>query len=226
MKLFLELTLKSDASFGRGDGLASAVDSEIEYDQSTGLPIIKGRTIKGLVVEECANLLFSLKHVLKKDDYEIFMNSAKNLFGVAGSNGECGGKITFGDACLPEKVCIEIKKQIERNQITPQQVLESLTAIRSLTSVNYDTGAAESNSLRCIRVLLHGISFTSVINIFGKLDKYEEKMLSACILNLRRGGSGRNRGRGKLQCKLFDDNMNVVPNNEFGFISIEYLREE
>ena len=60
MKLALTIELLTDTTFGRGDGVAGLVDEEVEHDSQTGLPIIRGRTLKGLLVEECANLLYAL----------------------------------------------------------------------------------------------------------------------------------------------------------------------
>lgn len=57
---WLKFTLKSDATFGRGDGVAGMVDSEVQHD-SYGLPYLGGRTIKGLLGEECASILFALR---------------------------------------------------------------------------------------------------------------------------------------------------------------------
>src|SRR5947209_3452288 len=60
MTLDIHLTLLSDGTFGRGDGVASLVDEEVEYNPQTGLPEIGARRLKGLLVEECANILFGL----------------------------------------------------------------------------------------------------------------------------------------------------------------------
>jgi hypothetical protein len=214
MKLILELTLLSDASFGRGDGIAGVVDSEIEYNPRTGLPLIKGRTIKGLLVEECANFLFSLG-VISTEKLPDYKTSAASLFGFAGSDGNSAGKVTFSDATLPKPLTQEIEKEISHKLLAPQQILESLTAIRSQTSVDYETGAPITNSLRSIRVLLHGITLISRVDISGDASTTEKSLLAACILGLHRGGSGRNRGRGKIKCRLFDEDHNDVTNQYF-----------
>ena len=57
----LRLTLDSDATFGRGDGLAGVVDAEVQHDDN-GLPYLGGRALKGLLAEECANILFALEN--------------------------------------------------------------------------------------------------------------------------------------------------------------------
>ena len=58
----LTFTLLSDATFGRGEGIAGLIDREVEHDRF-GLPYLRGRTLKGLVSEEADNLLFVLERL-------------------------------------------------------------------------------------------------------------------------------------------------------------------
>ena len=57
---WLKFALKSDATFGRGDGVAGLIDSEVQHD-TYGLPYLGGRALKGLLGEECANIIFALE---------------------------------------------------------------------------------------------------------------------------------------------------------------------
>src|SRR6266567_1733699 len=102
-RLQLRLHLESDATFGRGEGLAGLVDEEIEYDVATGLPFVRGRTLKGLLVEECANLLFALQTAgsLALPTLE---KSAGRLFGRPGSDLESAALLHFGPALLPQQL--------------------------------------------------------------------------------------------------------------------------
>src|SRR5690606_38318748 len=86
----LRIELLSDSAFGRGDGVAGLVDSEVEHDTRTGLPFIKGRTVKGLLVEACADLLYALK-IQGNSDEEVYKQAARKLFGVPGSTLEDTG---------------------------------------------------------------------------------------------------------------------------------------
>ena len=52
----LKIKLLSDTTFGRGDGVAGLVDQEVEHDPY-GFPYLRGRTLKGLLSEECDNLI-------------------------------------------------------------------------------------------------------------------------------------------------------------------------
>ena len=55
----LKLDLLSDATFGRGDGLAGVVDAEVQHDNA-GLPYLAGRTLKGLLGAECADIVYAI----------------------------------------------------------------------------------------------------------------------------------------------------------------------
>jgi CRISPR/Cas system CMR subunit Cmr4 (Cas7 group RAMP superfamily) len=77
--MMILIRLISDSAFGRGDGVIGVVDSEVEHDKATGLPIIKGRTIKGLLVESCADLLYAIG--LQNDAFHAELEaSAARLF--------------------------------------------------------------------------------------------------------------------------------------------------
>src|SRR5215813_4972072 len=82
--VYIHLHLISDTTFGRGDGVAGLVDEEVEHDAATGLPFVRGRTLKGLLVEECANILFAL-HTQDSSLCAQFEAPAQFLFGQAGS---------------------------------------------------------------------------------------------------------------------------------------------
>ena len=72
----LEIKLLSDTSFGRGDGVSAVVDLEVQHDE-VGLPVISGRAIKGLLVNECSEILLLLTQ-------EKWINAARRLFGERG----------------------------------------------------------------------------------------------------------------------------------------------
>lgn len=44
----LHIELLSDATFGRGEGSAGEVDTEVEHDEF-GIPFIGGKTVRGLL---------------------------------------------------------------------------------------------------------------------------------------------------------------------------------
>lgn len=201
MNLQLHLTLMSDATFGRGDGVAGLVDQEVEHDAVTGLPFLRGRTLRGLLVEECANIIA----VLPKSAQEKFDKAAERLFGVPGSGSGTEGNLIVGAAELPEKVRQAVTAAVEARQIHPTAVLDSLTDIRRQTAVA-ENGAPDEGSLRSMRVILRQTQFVANLH-FTPGDQQDEDeaalaLLAASVMALRRAGTGRNRGRGRLQAYL------------------------
>ena len=74
IKYQLKIKLLSDSTFGRGDGVAGLIDQEVEHD-SSGFPYLRGRTVKGLLREECDNLIVTLPVTLPSN---IFLRQKLN----------------------------------------------------------------------------------------------------------------------------------------------------
>jgi len=203
----IDLTLKSDTTFGRGDGVAGLIDAEVEHDEF-GLPFLRGRALKGLLAEECVNILFSLKAVkeqgkLSEQKFEDLKNAARKLFGVGGSDLQTDAKMHVGDAKLPEALRQAVRYEIQEKQLTADEVLASLTAIRRQTAMT-ERGAPKENSLRSMRVVVRETVFESEL-MFDEAYQTDSDaiiLLSACCASLQRVGLGRNRGRGRVQTKL------------------------
>jgi len=128
-RLQLRITLQSDATFGRGDGVAGLVDEEIEHDDRFGLPYLRGRTLKGLLVEECANILYALMRQ-GNPALEACKQAARALFGSPGSTLANDGLLRVGHAQLPAVLRRAVQEDVRGGRLKPAQVLESLTAIR------------------------------------------------------------------------------------------------
>jgi len=203
MTLLLKLKLRSDATFGRGDGVAGLVDEEVEHAASTGLPFLRGRALKGLLVEECANLLFAVSRQ-KCPRAQALHQAAKFLFGQAGSTLEDDAMMHVGPAQLPREFrqAVEAEVECREPRMTPADVLESLTAVRRQTAVDEVTGAPEQGSLRSMRVVLRDTPFVAELGFSVVPDDYALSLLAACVTSLRRAGTGRNRGRGRLSASL------------------------
>ncbi len=200
MNLELHFTLLSDATFGRGDGVTGLVDQEVEYDPNTGLPFLRGRTLKGLLVEECANILYALDG---HPGHARLEAAAQFLFGEAGSTYKEAGHLYVGPAQLPQALQKTVQADIEGERLRPAEVLASLTDIRRQTAVDEQTGAPDEGSLRAMRVIIRQTPFIAHLT----LDQTPENddplaLLNACVMAFRRVGTSRNRGRGRLQAAL------------------------
>jgi CRISPR/Cas system CSM-associated protein Csm3 (group 7 of RAMP superfamily) len=219
-----KIKLLSDTTFGRGDGVAGLVDQEVEHDRY-GFPYLRGRTLKGLLSEECDNLIAML---LDDNQRQHWQEVADCLFGVPGSTLESQGKLHVGDACLPGDLRASIAAQLDSEQdkkrrnpsykaaLTSTDILESLTSIRRQTAIDPEDGAPTEHSLRSARVILRELPFESKFLFKTELNKDsedDEDMLALLVvgtLALRRIGSGRNRGRGHVQCSLFDSSNEMT----------------
>jgi RAMP superfamily len=200
----LKIKLLSDTTFGRGDGVAGLIDQEVEHDPY-GFPYLRGRTVKGLLSEECDNLIAMLSSY--KQDWE---KIAGKLFGTLGSTRGTMGIVHVGDACLPEDLRQAVAFQIDDKSLTKIEVLDSLTVIRRQTSIDAQSGTADEGSLRSFRIVLRDLCFTSDL-IFEKAPSDQMlSLLAVGALALRRVGSGRNRGRGHVKCTLHDSEDNDI----------------
>lgn len=214
MKLQIHITLKSDVTFGRGDGVVGLVDEEVEHDAATGLPFLRGRTLKGLLAEECANILYALRQQ-NSPAYAQFERAARFLFGQPGSTSEDEAKMHVGPALLPKAMRDAVEADIRRGALRPTEVLESLTAIRRQTAVDEETGAPEEGSLRSMRVVLRNTPFVAELHFDEDPDQTAKALLAACVLSLRRAGTGRNRGQGRLTARLYDRQGNDITGEWF-----------
>lgn len=209
----MEMTLKSDTTFGRGDGVAGLIDAEVEHDE-TGLPFLRGRSLKGLLAEECANLLFSIGKFTNLDDWK---DEANFLFGKPGSGLEDDAKMFVGDCKMPDDLQKAIAEAITDNKIEAEEVLKSLTSIRRQTAMTED-GAPKENSLRSMRVVVRENKFTSELSFSEPPDETALTLLDFCARSLRRVGLGRNRGRGRVEVRLLKNGGEVNSFDEFNKI--------
>ena len=195
----LKITLLSDTTFGRGDGVAGVIDQEVEHD-AYGFPYLRGRTLKGLLSEESDNLI----SVLPIDIASYWENLACTLFGVPGSSLQSMGIMHVGDACLPEDLRTAVAWQIKNEELTNNEILDSLTTIRRQTAINSQIGVVQEGSLRSFRVVLRQLEFQANLILETQPSHEILSLLSVSVLALRRIGSGRNRGRGHVKCTLHD----------------------
>lgn len=192
----LEIHLLSDTTFGRGDGVAGLIDQEVEHDQH-GFPYLRGRTLKGLLSEECDNLIHAMSH-----NQSHWQRVAGELFGKPGSTLDTMGAIHVGDACLPEDLRQAVAHQISQGKLTRSEILDSLTTIRRQTAIHPETGVPDKGSLRSARVVLRDLTFTADLSFEQQPTDDQLCLLMIGAKALRHLGSGRNRGRGHVRCRL------------------------
>jgi hypothetical protein len=188
----LEIDLLSDSTFAKGLGISGKLDQDIQHDE-LGLPTLSGRSIKGLLVSECAEILFSLPAAHKPK----WQAAARRLFGERGEQKDTSIGLRIRKAsCAPDLVAA-----VRAAGLPATQVLESLTAIRRQTAMNIH-GAPDDETLRATRVVLRELTLYAPLSFDGDVTPDEKALLAACVLALRRAGLGRNRGRGKIRARI------------------------
>jgi hypothetical protein len=142
-------------------------------------------------------VVFSLEKISKKANWR---KAKDDLFGRGGRGVEERGILHIGDAQLPAELRAEVKKQ----NWSKEDVLYSLTGIRRQTAINED-GAPDHATLRSMRVLLPGVTLEAPVSFDGNLSEMHLQLLAVAILDFRRAGTGRNRGRGWIKAELEDE---------------------
>ncbi len=189
----LEIELLSDTAFGMGAGVSGLLDTEIQHDEC-GLPTLSGRAIKGLLVNECSEILYALNDDQRKNWERV----AVRLFGRRGEMLDDVTGVFIADAT----VAPDLVAALQADFVTPpDKILDSLTDIRRQTAMN-EKGAPEDETLRAVRVLLRGLTLYAPLSFDGDPGEDEKALLAACVLSLRRAGLSRNRGKGKISVKL------------------------
>jgi len=204
-RLQLRFKLLSDATFGRGEGVPGEVDAEVQHDD-LGMPYFGARALKGVLAQECADLLYALGQKSEKDRW---WQAAAMLFGRPGSSNDDAGALIVGDAQLPPKLRQAIACAVIKTRgISRSQVLASLTTVRKQTANSVETGAPMDQTLRAMRVVLRGTEFIAPLHFRTTVSEDALALLAACVASLRRLGMGRNRGRGEVEAWLTDDQGN------------------
>jgi len=215
MALALHARLLSDATPGQGEGVAGLVDMEVVYDRDSGTPYLRGRSLKGLLVEECANLLWSLRE-MGSPRYVTMRAVAARLFGTPGSTTADTGLLTVESAVLPPEVTMTLRTLRAAEVIGADEILDAFTAIRRQTAIDAETGAPQRETLRASRVLRRGLEFVAPLTVAERLTTDEEALLAACVAAVRRLGTARTRGRGSVLLWLDDPERSDLMNEWLG----------
>jgi len=203
--VWLCFALESAATFGRGDGIPGLVDREVTTD-GVGCPYLHGRTLKGLLGEACADVLYALRNQGSGNQWTA---AADALFGVPGSTATGTGKMRVGHARLPEALRTAIAAEVARKHWTRDDVVEAISAIRRQTAIDAN-GAPEPHTLRSMRVILRATPFEARLSFDAEISPAERGLLAASVLGFRRAGTARNRGRGRLTARLENDERQDV----------------
>lgn len=216
--LRVRFTLQSDAAFAQGGG-SSAVDTELDFDVD-GLPLLRGRTLKGLLNEECANILYTLRRAWGAGSPSLgeWEAAAARLFGAPGSTIRERAQMRYGNAQLPAPLRAALRYAQRRSdteyRLRPAAVRHSLTVIRRQTALDA-WGAPRQGTLRSIRVVLRQTVFEAELEYRPRQANPAQRqvdlaLLAACVKGWRRAGTARNRGLGRLCAALLEGDEDVT----------------
>ena len=189
MKLYIKLL--SDMCTYSGETYNSIVDIDVVYDVH-GIPYIPAKRIKGCIREAALELLeFGL---ISREKYE-------KLFGKEG-NQQSG--FSLSNAYLKEHAAlVAVAEHFKKNGLAaPQNVLDQYTDVRTQTAVDLETGVADKNSLRTIRVIRRGLEFEAECNPGKNVDAELQKLLELAVSLVKHMGVSRSRGLGLVEMKL------------------------
>lgn len=184
----IEIELLSDTCVSDGGIYNSAVDMDICYDDY-GFPYIPGKRIKGCL-RECA---------LELSDWEEKID-IKNLFGEKGDD---RGNVVIKNAYIRDRESMikVIEELADTPLVHPQNVLDCYSYVRTQTALDFDTGVADNQSLRTIRVANKGLIFEAEV-LFLSENMAMEKDLEKCLAVFRHIGISRTRGLGEVKAIL------------------------
>lgn len=203
MKLFIEMTLQSDAVFGNGLSMPGGEDIATQMDDQ-GFPYLKGNTLKGLFREELINLLAWKKAEKEKEkreemeQEELEQEKLKQeeidcivctLMGEGGSEQiDESRKVRFSDLTLHP----ELRKAVEEETADVSEHIAMFTYTRDFTSL--ENGMAKEGSLRQCRCVKSGLHFYGTC----VCDALDEMLVKEVLDLIKWVGTMRNRGFGKV----------------------------
>jgi len=192
--MFLTIKTISYTLIGSGEGTA-LVDADIVFDE-TGLPYIPSRRIKGLLRKSAMEVC---------DIKGIGRYYVDSIFGTGNEEGEVSidNFYLYNYKDLKEALENYFLFKGRKFYLTKEAIVEHYTELRERTAIDKD-GIAKKGSLRVCRVLRPNIEFCGHIND-SLLNKSEREILSYAIMNLRRIGMQMNRGYGKIEISIKED---------------------
>lgn len=187
-RYILQIKCMSDICVSDGGVYNSSVDIDICYDRM-GFPFIPAKRIKGCL-RECAQELNDWGEDIPEDI----------IFGTQGSS---RGNLLIRNAYIKDYA--DMQKEVQKGAgnilVHPQNILKNFTYFRTQTSIDQDTGVAEENSLRTMRVVKKGVLFEAEV----LLDNVYEEAVRRCCHILKHMGVSRTRGLGEVCVTLLSD---------------------
>lgn len=222
MTLELRVTLLSDAAPGSGAG-GPLVDRDVVIDE-VGLPVLPGRRLKGLLREACQEVLEAFQVAGRGPWAATELCSTDELFGTAQQAGLVGvaDARLAGSAHAGGATGVAASRELtewfgwaagQGGRFASAAVLDHMTVVRRQTAINAETGAAHAGALRSMRMLRRGLRFAGLVRLEAAdpaLELRARQTLALAAAALRRLGTARQRGAGRVQARLWDDGADLT----------------
>lgn len=197
IKARVRIELRSDLCTGSGYGYAGVIDTDVACDRY-GLPMIPARRLKGCMRE-------AAQMVCQEEVNRLFGEGGKNRAeGIVLGNAHIGGyKDIIRELWLLKQRRPDVFRYLSRYAI-----LELFTDVRAQTKIDSETGIAEDNTLRYMRVVgqydpTDEKAYTPLCFYADiEYDSCEEKNVEKIVKATRNIGMYRNRGFGSVRCSI------------------------
>lgn len=188
----IRIKLLSDLCTCSGETYNSIVDMDVVYDEY-GIPYIPAKRIKGCIREAALEMVEL--GIIRDDQYE-------KIFGKEGYQ---SAKVSISNAYMKDYAStVSALKQCKAKGLkSPQNVLSQYTSTRTQTAVDMETGVADDNSLRTLRVVNKGLIFEADCDI--KCHGEEKEILKQAVSLVKHMGMSRTRGLGLVDLKLSEE---------------------
>ncbi len=187
MKIIIKLL--SDLCTCSGETYNSMVDMDVVYDEN-GIPYIPAKRIKGCI-REAALEMVEIGIIEKKQYERIFGKEGNSRAAFTLSNAYITG---YSEAVEALQACSH------RELVSQQNVLNQYTYMRTQTSVDLETGVADENSLRTLRVVKKGLVFEADCDVWDQTENLE--VFKQAVSLVKHMGMSRTRGFGLVNLTL------------------------
>lgn len=205
----IELLSPMHLSSGQGD---INVDADIVHD-AYGLPFFPAKRFKGLLYES------ALEVAEMAELAQLPFGSGAELAELFQRSMHSSVQLVIHDFRLPEWRTLQESWGYLEHQypeiVQPEDVLNEYTSLRYQTKIDRKTGTAADTSLHNLRVLREKRHFCGKIELTGA-SRVHRYVLLLALRNLMWAGMKRNRGFGRIRCKIEDAEMDELIATAFG----------
>lgn len=165
------------------------VDMDVVYDEN-GIPYIPAKRIKGCIREAALEMV------------EIGIIEKKQYERIFGKEGDSRAAFTLSNAYITgySEAVEALQACSHRELVSQQNVLNQYTYMRTQTSVDLETGVADENSLRTLRVVKKGLVFEADCEVWDQTENLE--VFEQAVSLVKHMGMSRTRGLGLVNLTL------------------------